>query len=65
MRRVGDELPLRAIRVLEPGEHRVEAGREAAELVPAGHDDAFGEVAGLRDSLRRFRQSTHRSERGA
>ncbi len=65
VRRVGDELALRAGRLLERAEHRVEARREPAELVVAGGLDALGQVAGGRDGLRRGRQPPHRGERGA
>ena len=47
VRRVGDELALRARRVLERAEHRVERRRQARELVVAGRVDAAREVARL------------------
>ena len=65
VRRVGHELPLRAGRILERREHRVEARREPAELVPAADVDPLGQVAGLGHPLGRIRQPPHRRERGA
>ena len=53
VRRVGDESPLAADRLLERGEHRVEARREPAELVAALALDALREVPGRGDTSRR------------
>jgi hypothetical protein len=65
VRGVGNELPLRASGLLECGEHRVEARREAAELVAPFVVDAAREIPGLRDVLRRLRQAPNRCERRA
>jgi hypothetical protein len=62
VRRVGDELPLGLRRVLERGEHGVERGREARELVTALVDDPAREIAGLGHVLGRTGQSLHRCE---
>jgi hypothetical protein len=63
VRRVRDELPLRAQGFVERGEHRVEARAEAAELVVAGRRDATREVARLGYVRRRLAQPAYRRER--
>ena len=65
MRRVRHELPLRARRLLERTEHRVEAVREPAELVTAARVDPLRQVAGLRHRLGRLGQPPDGSERRA
>jgi hypothetical protein len=47
VRRVGDELPLLASRILQRAEHRVEAHGQATELVLAARVDPLREVTGL------------------
>ena len=64
VRRVGDELVLGARRLLECAEHRVEAVREARQLVLAARVDPLGEVARRPHALRSLRQAPDRSERG-
>ena len=57
VRRVRHELTLGLRRRLQGGQHRVEAGREPAQLIfPVDHD-ALGQVSGLRDVLRRLGQA--------
>ena len=63
VRGVGDELPAGSRRLLECAEHRVEARRKAADLVPATGIDPPGEVARDGDLLSRLGQSAHRDER--
>ena len=65
MRRVRHELALGLCRRLQGGQHRVEAGREPAQLVLPVDLDAFGQVSGLRDVLRRLGQAADRRERCA
>jgi len=65
VRGVADELLLRAGGRLQRGQHRVEAGREPAELIGSVRLDALGEVSGLRHVLGRARQTADRRERGA
>ncbi len=65
MRRVRDELTLRAGRFLQRAEHRVEARREPAQLVLAPHVDALGQIVRLRHSFDRGREPYDRCERGA
>ena len=64
VRRVRDELALRAQRRLELAEHRVEARCEPAELVTTACGDPPREVARARDLLDRGGEAFHRSERG-
>ena len=63
VRGVGDELSLLLLRLVERGEHRVEAGAEPGELVAAFEADAMREVARLGDRLRLARQPPHRAHR--
>ncbi len=65
VRGVGDELALRAGRLLEGREHRVEARREAVQLVAAADVDAAREISGLRHLLGRGRQPADRCQGGA
>ncbi len=65
VRRVGDELALCAIRVLEPGEHRIEARGQATELVAAADLDPLREIAGLRHTLGGLGQPADRRQRRA
>ena len=63
MRRIGDELALGASRLLERGEHRVEARGEPAELVVTDNIDALGEVLRLAHALDGRGESSYRRER--
>jgi hypothetical protein len=63
--RVRDELALRPRGLLERAEHRVEAPREATELVLPLHVDPLGQVLRLRDALDRGGQPPYRPERGS
>ena len=63
VRRVGDEAPLRADRLLERREHLVEPGRQASELVVADDLDALVQVARRRHGLGRGRQAPDRAQR--
>ena len=63
MRRVCDQLPLRACGFLERAEHRIEARGETAELVATAGVDPLGEVACRGDGLSGRGQPSHRRER--
>jgi hypothetical protein len=64
MRCVGDELALRRHRSLERLEHRVEAAREAAEVVVALGVDAAAQVARARHVIGGIAQLTEWTRRG-
>ena len=63
VRRIGDELALRARGLFERGQHAVEAGRQPAELVLAPRFDPLGEVSGLRNALGGVGQAANRCQR--
>ncbi len=65
MRRVGDELALRQARALERREHRVEAAREATEVVLAGRVDPVREILRARHAFGRAAQLADGDERDA
>ena len=65
MRRIRDELALRARRLLESREHRVEARRKPAQLVLSVDVDSLGEILRLGDTLDRRRQPLDGRERGS
>ena len=64
VRRVGDELALRAERHLERGEHPIEAAREPPELVVRARADAAREVARARHLFDGLPQARDRREHG-
>ena len=61
--RVRHELPLRAGRLLERSEHRVERRGETAQLVAPADVDPLGQVSGLGDALGGLGEPTNGSER--
>ena len=65
VRGVGDEAPLRRARLLDRGQHGVEALGEAAQLVLAGDLDAPRQVVRRRDVLGGLRELAHRREHRA
>ena len=65
VRRVGDQLALRTARLGERVEHRVEAARQAGQLVVADRLDAPGEVLRRRDVARAAHQPADRPQRAA
>ncbi len=62
VRRVGDELALRAHRAREGLEHGVEGARQATELVGSAFVRPLAQVAGRCDALRVVRQPRHRAQ---
>ena len=62
--RIGHEPSLRALRLLEGGEHLVEALREACQLVVTLEPDPTGQVAGLGDLTCGLRQASEREHGG-
>src|SRR6478735_4447187 len=63
MRRVGDELALRMPRLLARREHRVEARRAPAQLIPSAPLDAMSEVLRAGDTRGGAGQPPNRHER--